>query len=254
MKTSLLRGIILTCGLAFTAVTFADTTAAATSTNTGPTTDTQKGSYSLGYTIGSDFKTHSIVLDTDQFAAGMNAAMNGTTPAMSQADMKQSIQMLQTQMMMQMKAQQEKAASSNLAASNAFLAKIAKEPGVMKITDGLYYKVLTKGTGPIPGANDTVEVNYEGTLINGTVFDSSYQRGKPVSFGVSQVIPGWTKALQQMPQGSTWMLYISPDLAYGKFAPPQIGPNQALVFKVNLIQVTPASANNTANNNTQTGS
>ena len=135
---------------------------------------------------------------------------------------------------------QEKAklqSEANKTASSAYMAKVAKMKGVKKIEDGLYYKVLKAGKGTMPTANDTVKVNYEGKLVNEKVFDSSYERKKPAEFKVNQVIPGWTKALQKMPQGSTWMIYISPDLAYGKFAPPSIGPEQALIFKVELIDV-----------------
>ena len=148
--------------------------------------------------------------------------------------------------MAQMQAKQDQVAANNLTASTTFMTNIAKQKGVMKIADGLYYKVLTPGKGAIPTANDSVEVNYEGTLINGTVFDSSFQRGKPVTFGVTQVIPGWTQALEKMPVGSTWMVYIAPNLAYGKFAPPSIGPNQALVFKIQLIKIVPSAGNSTA--------
>src|SRR6185312_14814170 len=111
--------------------------------------------------------------------------------------------------------------------SQAYIQKIAAQPGVKQLAPGLYYQVITAGTGRMPGPTDVVTVNYEGTLPDGTVFDSSYKRGQPATFQVNQVIPGWTKALQKMPVGSTWMVYMTPDLAYGVYAPPQIGPNQA---------------------------
>jgi FKBP-type peptidyl-prolyl cis-trans isomerase FklB len=239
MKKTLLTGLTLALGMAVASVGFADTTAA-------PSSQMDKVSYAIGYNVGSDFKKQNIAVVPAQLAAGMQAALSGSTPALSDADMKSTLQDFQKQMMQQMQAKQDQVASANLAASNAYLTKVASEKGVMKITDGLYYKVLTAGKGPMPTANDQVQVNYEGTLINGKVFDSSFQRGKPVTFGVSQVIPGWTKALQQMPVGSTWTLYISPALAYGKFAPPEIGPNQALIFKVQLISIVPAAANTAA--------
>ncbi len=117
-----------------------------------------------------------------------------------------------------------------------FLAQNAKEPGVNVLPDGLQYKVLVEGKGPKPTANQTVKVNYEGTLIDGTVFDSSYKRGEPIEFGVTQVIKGWVEALQMMPVGSTWMLYIPSDLAYGpRGAGGLIGPNETLIFKVELL-------------------
>lgn len=119
-----------------------------------------------------------------------------------------------------------------------FLENNKKEQGVVTLPDGLQYKVLKEGTGPKPTANDTVIVHYSGTLINGNEFDSSYKRGQPITFPVRGVIPGWTEALQLMPVGSTWMLYIPSSLAYGaNGAPPVIGPNETLIFKVELLGI-----------------
>lgn len=124
----------------------------------------------------------------------------------------------------------------------AFLATNAKKPGVITLPDGLQYKVLVEGKGEKPTDNDTVTVHYAGTLIDGTEFDSSYKRGQPISFPVNGVIPGWVEALKLMNKGSTWELYIPATLAYGEQgAPPAIGPNQTLIFKVNLIDVKKAS-------------
>ncbi len=243
MKHTLLTGITLAVGMAIASVSFAGTPA--------PSTQMDKVSYSMGYNVGADFKKQGIAVVPMQLEAGMEAALNGTTPAIAPADMQAALQNFQKQMMQQMQAKQDQAATDNLTASNAYLTKIAAQEGVVKITDGLYYKVLTAGKGAVPTANDQVQVNYEGTLINGTVFDSSFKRGKPVTFGVSQVIPGWTKALETMPVGSTWMLYISPALAYGKFAPPEIGPNQALTFKVQLISIVPAATSTAAATSTK---
>ena len=118
----------------------------------------------------------------------------------------------------------------------AFLAENAKQQGITTLADGLQYKVLVEGKGPKPTKSQTVKVNYEGTLIDGTVFDSSYKRGQPIEFGVTQVIPGWTEVLQLMPVGSTWMVYIPSELAYGPSgAGGAIGPNETLIFKVELI-------------------
>ena len=143
--------------------------------------------------------------------------------------------------MAKMETKQKALEATNLRASESFMAKVSKEKGVKKLADGLYYKVLILGHGPMPTANDSVTVNYEGKLINGKIFDSSYQRKQTATFQVNKVIPGWTQALEKMPQGSTWELYISPKLAYGEMAPPSIGPNQALTFKVDLIKVVPAT-------------
>jgi len=121
---------------------------------------------------------------------------------------------------------------------DAFLAANKSKPGVVTLPDGLQYKVLTPGSGTQPTDKDTVTVNYAGTLIDGTEFDSSYKRGQPATFPVNGVIAGWTEALQLMKEGSTWELYIPASLAYGEQgAPPIIGPNETLIFKVNLIKV-----------------
>ena len=130
------------------------------------------------------------------------------------------------------------AGSSQKTAGDLFLEKNKKNPGVITLADGLQYKILTKGTGPMPTDSDSVTVDYAGTLIDGTEFDSSYKRGQPATFQVREVIPGWTEALKLMNTGSTWELYIPAALAYGQEgAPPAIGPNQTLVFKVHLISI-----------------
>jgi len=120
----------------------------------------------------------------------------------------------------------------------AFMEKNKTEAGMVTLPSGLQYKIVEAGSGKKPAKNDTVTVDYEGTLLNGTVFDSSYKRGQPASFPVSGVIAGWQEALQLMPTGSTWMLYIPPQLAYGQAgAGGMIGPNETLVFKVHLISI-----------------
>lgn len=126
----------------------------------------------------------------------------------------------------------------NLSPGEAFLNANKNKAGVKTLPDGLQYKVLKEGTGPTPTINDTVTVNYAGRLVDGTEFDSSYKRGEPTTFPVSGVIPGWTEALQLMKKGSVWELYIPSDLAYGeRGAPPSIGPNETLIFKVELLDV-----------------
>lgn len=118
-----------------------------------------------------------------------------------------------------------------------FLNKNKTKKGIMTLADGLQYKVIKNGTGPKPGANDTVTVNYEGRLVNGQEFDSSSKHGGPIKFPVGQVIPGWVEAIQMMPVGSTWEIYVPENLAYGdRGAPPSIGPNEALIFKITLLK------------------
>ncbi len=121
---------------------------------------------------------------------------------------------------------------------NAFLTANKKKPGVVALPSGLQYKIITEGKGAKPHDADTVTVDYAGTLVNGTEFDSSYKRGQPATFQVSAVIPGWTEALKLMPTGSTWEVYIPSALAYGdQGAPPIIGPNEVLIFKIHLINI-----------------
>lgn len=227
-----------------------------TSMTTSMTTDQQQ-SYSVGYTIGKSLATQSKATDQafnyQALIAGMNAGFNGKKPAMTDEQMKTVMENMQKEAMAKMKQKQEEISQANLKASTAYMAKIAKESEagltqachnktgckpINKIAKGLYYKVLVEGHGPKPKGNDSVTVNYEGKLIDGKIFDSSYARKKSATFKLNQVISGWTKALQHMPQGSVWEIYIAPDLAYGStMAPPSIGPNQALTFKVDLIKV-----------------
>lgn len=200
--------------------------------------DTQKLSYTVGYKTGQQLKASPTKMDYKMFLSGVKAGLSGAKPALTEAQMQQTLKNYQMKMIAKMKAAAGKVAAKNLAASNAFLAANAKKPGVKTIEPGLQYKVIKMGNGPTPTANSSVVVNYEGKLMNGKVFDSSYKRGKPVTFKLNQVIPGWGKALLHMPQGSTWMLYIAPKLAYGASgAMGAIGPNEALIFKVNLIKV-----------------
>jgi FKBP-type peptidyl-prolyl cis-trans isomerase FklB len=203
-------------------------------------TDTiSQGSYVLGYHIGQGFKDKSIPVDTKQFSKGFSDAVTGTSPSMTEAQQQMAMEQYQTLVSKQMQKTQGAAAETNLKAGQAFLDKTAKETGVKSLPGGLLYKVITEGTGPMPKATDTVTVNYEGTLIDGTVFDSSYQRKQPATFKLNQVIKGWTEGVQHMPVGSTWMFYIPADLAYGKLGTPggPIGPNSALIFKVELLQI-----------------
>ena len=140
-------------------------------------------------------------------------------------------------------------------AGKNFLAENAKKEGVVTTASGLQYKVLKEGDGPKPSAESNVEVHYRGTLIDGTEFDSSYKRGEPATFPVSGVIAGWTEALKLMPVGSTWELYIPATLAYGtRGAPPVIGPNETLVFEVELITVKAKDAANDKHSKAQSKS
>jgi peptidylprolyl isomerase/FKBP-type peptidyl-prolyl cis-trans isomerase FklB len=130
-------------------------------------------------------------------------------------------------------------ARENMAAATAFMAANAKKPGIKTLPSGVQYQVLSSGPadGPHPGASDEVKVNYEGKLINGKVFDSSFARGEPADFGLQGLIPAWTEALQQMRPGDTWMLYVPPEMGYGDRASGPIPPNSVLIFKIQLLGV-----------------
>jgi FKBP-type peptidyl-prolyl cis-trans isomerase FklB len=205
--------------------------------------DTDKLSYTIGNDMGSKFKQQNIAVNPVAFEQGLNDALNGKEPALTLDQQKAVMENFQKTMMTKMQSEMKVQGEKNAKEGKAFLAKNAKEKGVKTTKSGLQYKVIEEGKGPKPSATDTVTVNYEGTLLDGTVFDSSYQRGKPVSFPLNGVIPGWTEALQLMPVGSTYMIYIPSNLAYGEQgAPGAIGPNQTLTFKIQLISTEKATA------------
>lgn len=196
-----------------------------------------KVSYALGYRIGTGFKAQKLGINVDMFSQGVAAGAVAGKSLLTNKEVETVLANFKKELVAKYVKKQKELIAHNLKASDEYMAKIAKEPGVKMIEKGLYYKVITEGHGPMPKATDQIKVNYEGTLSNGKVFDSSFKRGKPASFRVNQVIPGWTAALQKMPVGSTWMIYIAPKMAYGTFAPPVIGPNQALTFKVQLLSI-----------------
>lgn len=201
-------------------------------------TQKEKNSYALGMSIGTGLHRQGVPVDPAVVARGLRDAMAGSKTLMTEDEMRSTLQQLRAEVG---KAQAEKAHAAgeiNRKAGEAFLAANKAKEGVTTLPDGLQYKVLKEGTGPKPTASDTVTVNYRGTLINGKEFDSSYKRGQPASFPVGGVIKGWTEALQLMPVGSKWELYIPPDLAYGDNPPdPSIGPGDTLVFEVELLSI-----------------
>ena len=202
-------------------------------------TELEKLSYALGMSMGNNFKSSGIEeLNIKEFADGVSAVFEGAQPKMSYDDAKNVIR----DFFMALEQKQNEAASKmgevNKAAGEAFLAENAKRAEVKTTESGLQYEVITEGKGEKPAASDTVVVHYTGTLIDGTVFDSSVERGTPATFGVTQVIPGWVEALQMMQVGAKWRLYIPSDLAYGpRGAGGAIGPNSTLIFDVELLQI-----------------
>ncbi len=202
------------------------------------TTDKQKGSYALGVNIGKSMTKQAPFLDADSMARGLKDGLAGATPLLSDADLQAALNTLRDQVTKEMQAEQQKLGEDNMREGQEFLAANKTKDGVVTLPSGLQYKILTVGTGPMPTASDTVVCNYRGTLINGTEFDSSYKRGQPATFPLRGVIKGWTEALQLMPTGSKWQLFIPPDLAYGpRGAGNVIGPNATLIFEIELISI-----------------
>ncbi len=197
-------------------------------------------SYALGLSMGNNFRASGInEINVQDFADGVAAVFYGSQPKMTYDEAKAEIQAYFTEMEKKQRAAAEEAGKQNLAAGEAFLAENGKRVEVKTTSTGLQYEVLTEGDGPRPEATDQVEVHYTGKLIDGTVFDSSVDRGMPATFGVTQVIPGWVEALQMMKEGSKWRLFIPSNLAYGPNGAPgsPIGPNATLIFDVELLKV-----------------
>jgi FKBP-type peptidyl-prolyl cis-trans isomerase FklB len=209
-------------------------------TNPFPT-EKARVSYAIGMMLGQNFfkrnNLDSNAVDIDIAVQGMKAEQSGTTPLLTQEEMQTVIKAFQKEFAAKQQAIHAQEAIKNKAAGAAFLAANAKNPGVQTLPDGLQYLVITNGTGPIPKATDKVKVNYSGTLIDGTEFDSSYKRGQPAEFPVSQVIHGWTEALEKMPAGSKWKLFIPAELAYGERGRPGIPANSVLIFQIELLSV-----------------
>jgi FKBP-type peptidyl-prolyl cis-trans isomerase len=200
-------------------------------------TDEQKVSYGIGLVEGKRFK-QDFQVDIDAFTAGLKASINDEKPLMTEEEVKTTIQNFGQKLMAKKEAEQKAAGDKNKTASDAYLADNGKKEGIKTTASGLQYKVETEGKGAKPKADDTVEVNYRGTLIDGTEFDSSYKRGQTVTFPVNGVIPGWSEALQLMTVGSKYQLFIPSDLAYGPGGTGGvIGPNQALIFEVELVDI-----------------
>lgn len=196
-------------------------------------------SYALGLSMGNNFRASGIQqIDVQDFADGVAAVFYGSEPKMSYDEAKAEIQKFFTELEAKQQAEAAKMGEINAKAGEEFLADNGKRAEVKTTASGLQYEVLEEGNGPKPTAQDKVEVHYTGKLIDGTVFDSSEERGVPATFGVTQVIPGWVEALQLMNEGSKWRLFIPSALAYGpQGAGGLIGPNSTLIFDVTLLKV-----------------
>jgi FKBP-type peptidyl-prolyl cis-trans isomerase FklB len=197
--------------------------------------------YSIGYQVGGDFRHQHVDLDPELVLRGIQDAMAGGESLLAPAAMRQTLVELQKRVADTDESGQDGqqiAEGGGMVDPGSFLAKNAGEPGIETLPSGLQYRVLREGDGRTPGATDTVTVHYRGSLTDGTVFDSSYQRGEPATFAVNRVIAGWTEALQLMQEGAKWELFIPPGLAYGeRGAGSRIPPNSVLVFEVELLAV-----------------
>jgi FKBP-type peptidyl-prolyl cis-trans isomerase FklB len=195
-----------------------------------------RSSYAIGMMYGSRWKQQGIDVDDDWLVRGLKDAQAGGPTLMTEQEMGSTLNQFQKDINAKQRKMREEAAANNKAEGEAFLAKNKTQPGVVTLPDGLQYKIITNGNGTMPAPDDVVTVNYRGTLIDGTEFDSSIGRGKPAQFPIGNVIPGWTEALTHMKVGSKWEIYVPSDLAYGQSGrPPRIMPDSVLIFEVELL-------------------
>ena len=206
------------------------------------TTD-QKISYGMGLVLGQRMRNDLPDLKMDQFLQGFQHGNSGdeSQARLSQEEIQEALMTYQQQLQEQQASKVEELASKNKEAGETFLAENAEKEGVETTDSGLQYEVIEEGDGEKPAAEDSVKVHYTGELLSGEVFDSSRERGEPVTFKLEQVIPGWTEGLQLMPEGSRYKLYIPADLAYGQGGNQRIGPNETLIFDVELLEINPES-------------
>ena len=203
------------------------------------TTDKEKQSYAIGINVGKSLHRDDLDIDPKILLRGIQDEMGGGKQLLTDDEVKAVLTQLGMAVRQKQEEKRAELAEENKKASEAFLAENGKKEGVVTLPSGLEYKILTPGTGPKPTATDSVVCNYRGTLLDNTEFDSSYKRGQPATFPVSGVIKGWTEALQLMPVGSKWQLFIPPDLAYGERPQGPGGPNSTLVFEVELMSIQP---------------
>ena len=199
-----------------------------------PATDKEKFSYSIGFQIGQGFKRDSLEIDTKAMSQAINDVLGDKTPQLSTEEMRAAMEAAQQKLLAARAASGEKAK----AAGEAYLAANKKKKDVVTRDSGLQYKVISMGKGKQPTADSSITAHYKGTLIDGSEFDSSYSRNQPATFNVGQVIPGWKEVLPLMHEGDKWQVFIPSELAYGERGSGGIiGPNEALVFEIELIKV-----------------
>jgi len=203
--------------------------------------DRSKLSYAIGYQIGSQFADGKPDVDVAVLVRAIQDASAKRRPDVSMQDMHRQLQRLDQQMRTEAQAEYRRVAAANAEKSAAFLARNRKQPGVVQLPSGIQYAVLSRGSGKVsPAVDSMVTVNYRGMLIDGTEFDSTWAHGAPVSFSVDKVIRGWQDVIPRMHVGDRWKVVIPPKLAYGETgALPRIGPNEALVFEIELLAIKP---------------
>jgi len=226
---------MLTPGILYVANVSGDTTTKQANT---AGTNMANVSYCIGISFGKSMRGQQIDIDLPAFSDGIKAGVEGTESKYTEAEMREVMLKFQTSMIEKQVESQEQAAEAASQKEKQFFEENKKKNGVSSTDSGLQYRIIKSGEGPKPTVSDSVTVHYHGTLTDGTVFDSSYERGEPVTFKVDRVIAGWTEALQLMHEGDKWELYIPSTLAYGSHgAGGRIGPNETLVFEVELIKV-----------------
>lgn len=204
-------------------------------------TDKQKASYAVGMNVGSNLRRDGVDVDPEILLQGLKDALAGGKTRLTEDEARTALMQVQTAVRARQEEARNQESASAKQAGEQFLRANRSKEGVVELPSGLQYKILQQGSGPKPTADDTVVCNYRGTLVNGEEFDSSYKRGEPATFPVNRVIKGWTEALQLMPVGSKWQLFIPPQLAYGERGAGNgdIPPNSTLIFEVELISIAP---------------
>lgn len=239
LRTGVIALSLALSGSAVFAASASNSAAAASTPSTASvSSEKDKVSYAIGMDLGENFKNQSIDINPALLAQGVKDAVEGASALMTPQQREETLASFQKQFRAKQEVETKKVSERNKKEGDSYLAANKAKPGVTALANGLQYRVIEAGAGAIPTDKDIVTVDYEGRLINGTVFDSSYKRGKPVSFPLSDVIPGWKEALKLMKTGSTWEVVIPPSLAYGErgLGGP-IGPNETLIFKIKLISI-----------------
>lgn len=239
MKTAILMlaGVLAPVAVLATSARAADPVPAHAA-SASPAPDRGKVSYAIGYRIGSEVAAGRQDVDLSTLIRAIRDAHAGRAPAVPAADMERQLDLLAARMHRQAEDAFRRQAEENAAGSRRLLAANARKPGVVTLPSGVQYRVLTKGEGRSPGPDSTVKINYRGALANGMEFDSSWAHGKPVTYAVRDMLPGWRDVLPRMHVGARWEVVIPPDRAYGERGQlPRIGPNEALVFDIQLLDV-----------------